>query len=137
MPADLWLFLTGFVAGAANAVSGGGTFLAFPVLIAVARLPTVAANATCTVGLLPGMVASTGGYFRDLLAQLRSDARRQILPSDAEGLVVRSIRRVTPEAINPSHGTGRHRKLPAHEIRDNKRIASHLDPHRGPRFDNG
>ena len=87
MPADLWLFLTGFVAGAANAVSGGGTFLAFPVLIAVARLPTVAANATCTVGLLPGMVASTGGYFRDLLAQLRSDARRQILPSALGGVL--------------------------------------------------
>ena len=87
MPADLWLLLTGFVAGAANAVSGGGTFLAFPVLIAVARLPTVAANATCTVGLLPGMVASTGGYFRDLLAQLRSDARRQILPSALGGVL--------------------------------------------------
>ena len=87
MPADLWLFLTGFVAGAANAVSGGGTFLAFPVLIAVARLSTVAANATCTVGLLPGMVASTGGYFRDLLAHLRRDARRQIVPSALGGVL--------------------------------------------------
>jgi uncharacterized membrane protein YfcA len=84
---DLWLFLTGLVAGAVNAVSGGGTFLAFPVLIAVSRLSTVAANATCTVGLLPGMVASTGGYFRDLLAQLRRDARRQIVPSALGGVL--------------------------------------------------
>jgi uncharacterized protein len=82
---DLLLFLTGIVSGAVNSVAGGGTFLAFPVLIGVAGLSTVAANATCTVGLLPGMVASTGGYFRELFAQLRRDARRQIVPSALGG----------------------------------------------------
>ena len=62
MRTDLWLVLTGFVSGAMNAAAGGGTFLAFPVLIGIASLSPIAANATCTVGLLPGMIASTGGY---------------------------------------------------------------------------
>ena len=87
MRADLSLFLTGIVSGAVNAVAGGGTFLAFPVLIAVAALSTVAANVTCTVGLLPGMIASTGGYFRELFAQLRRDAQRQIVPSALGGIL--------------------------------------------------
>ena len=87
MRADLSLFLTGIVSGAVNTVAGGGTFLAFPVLIAVAALSTVAANVTCTVGLLPGMIASTGGYFRELFAQLRRDAQRQIVPSALGGIL--------------------------------------------------
>jgi len=85
--ADLWLFLTGLLSGAVNSVAGGGTFLAFPVLIGVAGLATVAANTTCTVGLLPGMIASTGGYFRELFAQLRRDAQRQIVPSAVGGVL--------------------------------------------------
>jgi uncharacterized membrane protein YfcA len=82
---QLVLFLTGIASGAVNSISGGGTFLAFPVLIGVAGLPTVAANASCTVGLLPGMLASTGGYLRDLFAHLRTEARRQLLPSAVGG----------------------------------------------------
>jgi uncharacterized protein len=85
--APLLLFLTGIASGAVNSVSGGGTFLAFPVLIGVAGLPTVAANATCTVGLLPGMLSSTGGYLRDLFAHLRRDARRQLVPSAVGGVL--------------------------------------------------
>jgi uncharacterized membrane protein YfcA len=84
---DLLLLLTGIVSGAVNSVSGGGTFLAFPMLIGVAGLQTVAANATCTVGLLPGMLASTGGYFRELFADLRQDARRQLIPSALGGIL--------------------------------------------------
>ncbi|HWE22582.1 MAG TPA: sulfite exporter TauE/SafE family protein [Myxococcales bacterium] len=87
MGTNVWLVLTGFMSGAANAVAGGGTFLAFPVLIGVAGLSTVAANVTCTIGLLPGMIASTGGYFGDLFAQLRRDARRQLVPSALGGIL--------------------------------------------------
>lgn len=87
MRTSVWLFMTGLASGAVNSVSGGGTFLAFPVLIGVAGLSTVAANATCTVGLLPGMLSSTGGYLRDLFAHLRRDARRQIVPSAIGGVL--------------------------------------------------
>src|SRR5256885_14681303 len=61
VPTDLWIFLAGLVAGSVNAAAGGGTLLAFPVLIGVAHLSPLVANTTCTVGLLPGIIASTGG----------------------------------------------------------------------------
>jgi uncharacterized protein len=87
VPTDVWIFLAGLVAGSVNAAAGGGTLLAFPVLIGVAGLSPLAANTTCTVGLLPGIIASTGGYWRELSAGLRSDARRQLVPAAVGGLL--------------------------------------------------
>src|SRR2546430_2465200 len=87
VPTDLWIFLAGLVAGSVNAAAGGGTLLAFPVLIGVAHLSPLVANTTCTVGLLPGIIASTGGYWRELSAGLRRDARRQLLPSALGGVL--------------------------------------------------
>ena len=87
VPTELWIFLAGLLAGSVNAAAGGGTLLAFPVLIGVAGLSPLAANVTCTVGLLPGIIASTGGYWRELSAGLRRDARRQLLPSALGGLL--------------------------------------------------
>src|ERR1700704_5102459 len=87
VPTELWIFLAGLLAGSVNAAAGGGTLLAFPVLIGVAGLSPLAANTTCTVGLLPGIIASTGGYWRELSAGLRRDARRQLVPSALGGLL--------------------------------------------------
>ena len=87
VPTDVWIFLAGLVAGSVNAAAGGGTLLAFPVLIGGAGLSPLAANTTCTVGLLPGIIASTGGYWRELAAGLRRDARRQLVPSALGGLL--------------------------------------------------
>jgi len=87
VPTDLWIFLAGLVAGSVNAAAGGGTLLAFPVLLGVGHLSPLVANITCTVGLLPGIVASTGGYWRELGAHLRRDARRQLLPSALGGIL--------------------------------------------------
>ena len=50
VPTDLWIFLAGLVAGSVNAAAGGGTLLAFPVLIGVAHLSPLVANTTCTLG---------------------------------------------------------------------------------------
>jgi len=86
-PRDLWILLAGLVAGAVNAAAGGGTLLAFPVLIGVGHLSPLAANTTCTVGLLPGIIASTGGNWRELAAALRRDARRQLVPSAVGGVL--------------------------------------------------
>src|SRR5215470_2078591 len=86
VPTDLWIFLAGLVAGSVNAAAGGGTLLAFPVLLGAAHLSPLTANTTCTIGLLPGIVASTGGYWRELAAHLRRDARRQLLPSALGGV---------------------------------------------------
>ncbi len=49
------------VAGAVNAVAGGGTLLTFPTLLVVG-LPPVVANATNTVALFPGQLASSWAY---------------------------------------------------------------------------
>lgn len=54
-----------FFGGALNAIAGGGSFLTLPALVFIG-IPPVMANATGTVALLPGYVASAWG-FRDLL----------------------------------------------------------------------
>lgn len=59
------LLLAGVAAGALNAVGGGGTFVALPTLVAVG-LPAVTANASTTVALVPGAVASAWVYRREL-----------------------------------------------------------------------
>lgn len=61
-----WALLAaaGLVAGALNAVAGGGSFLGFPALV-VTGLPAVAANATNTVALFPGSFASAYAYRRE------------------------------------------------------------------------
>jgi uncharacterized membrane protein YfcA len=55
------LILAGSVAGAMNAIAGGGTLVTFPTLI-FAGLPSITANATSTVALLPAALASAAGY---------------------------------------------------------------------------
>ena len=47
----------GLLAGAMNALAGGGSFVTLPALIA-AGVPSVAANASSTVALYPGGLAS-------------------------------------------------------------------------------
>lgn len=54
----LLVSLVAFVAGAVNAVAGGGTFLTFPALTGIARLTEKVANMTSTIGLWPGSAAS-------------------------------------------------------------------------------
>lgn len=59
------LVLLAALAGAQNAVAGGGSFLTFPALL-LAGVGPVAANATSTVALWPGSVASIRGYREDV-----------------------------------------------------------------------
>jgi hypothetical protein len=59
---DAALLLTaGSMAGAMNALAGGGSFVTFPALL-LAGLPSVAANASSTVALVPGALASVYAY---------------------------------------------------------------------------
>jgi uncharacterized protein len=57
----LLLFAAGAGAGLMNAVAGGGSFLTFPALV-YAGLPSVAANASSTVALVPATLASIWAY---------------------------------------------------------------------------
>jgi len=62
------LAAAGFLAGAMNAAAGGGSFVTLPALI-FAGLPSVTANASSTVALYPGSLASSWAY-RDGLSGL-------------------------------------------------------------------
>src|SRR5262245_60403538 len=62
----VWLCLSAAVAGAVNAVAGGGTLLTFPALTLVVAIDV--ANGTSTVALFPGSFASVWGYRRQLHA---------------------------------------------------------------------
>src|SRR5579862_3901710 len=59
------LFLAALLAGAINSVAGGGSFVSFPSLLFIG-IPPVNANATNTVALWPGQVASIGAYRAEL-----------------------------------------------------------------------
>jgi uncharacterized membrane protein YfcA len=63
---DLILALAAAIAGAVNAVAGGGTFVTFPALTEIALVLPVVANATNTVALFPGNFASAWAYRNDL-----------------------------------------------------------------------
>ena len=65
------LFLAAVVAQALNAVAGGGSFVTFPMLLFAGVAP-IEANATSTVALWPGALASAWGYRRDFAADRRT-----------------------------------------------------------------
>jgi uncharacterized membrane protein YfcA len=61
------LFASAVLGGGLNSVAGGGSFLTFPTLI-VTGMPPIHANATSTVALWPGSMASVGAYRHELRA---------------------------------------------------------------------
>jgi uncharacterized protein len=66
-------FLTagaGLVAGAVNAIAGGGSLLLFPALVAVGY-GTLAANVTNSVALWPGYLGGAYGFRKELAGQPR------------------------------------------------------------------
>ncbi len=67
-----------FMAAVVNAIAGGGTFIAFPMLNGVIGLSEKLANATCTVGLWPGYASSVAAA-RDELAAIPRDALRTLV----------------------------------------------------------
>lgn len=66
----IFLFAAALIAGILNSVAGGGSFISFPALLFL-RVPPVAANATNTVALWPGLAASAVAYLKRLRAPAR------------------------------------------------------------------
>jgi uncharacterized membrane protein YfcA len=62
------IFLAGIAAGTINTVVGSGTLVTFPTLLAVG-LPSVTANVSNTLGLVPGSLSGAIGYRRELAGQ--------------------------------------------------------------------
>ena len=77
------MFLAAAAAGAINSIAGGGTLIAFPTLLWLGR-GAIAANATCTVAMWPGSLASAFGFRREL-ATARRWLLLLIVPSIAGG----------------------------------------------------
>jgi hypothetical protein len=68
------LFAAATLGGAINSVAGGGSFVTFPALL-FAGVAAVPANATSTIALWPGSVASATAYRHEL-----HDVRRELYP---------------------------------------------------------
>jgi uncharacterized membrane protein YfcA len=83
------LCLAALVAGAINAIAGGGTLVTFPALYAaLGATPSasVLANGTSTVALVPAAIGALLGYRREL-AQERFWALKLVAPSFVGGVL--------------------------------------------------
>ncbi|PWC58243.1 hypothetical protein TSH7_09420 [Azospirillum sp. TSH7] len=95
---ELILLAAAFLAGAMNAVAGGGSFLTLPALI-YAGVPPVAANATGTVALLPGYASGVYGYRQDLTPVGTLSLPLLSAVSLVGGLVGAGLLLVTPDSV--------------------------------------
>ncbi|WP_172199165.1 sulfite exporter TauE/SafE family protein [Niveibacterium sp. COAC-50] len=91
------LLLAALLAGGLNAVAGGGSFLTLPALV-FAGVPPVAANASGTLALLPGYVASTLGFRRELGSLDRRRLGLTLLLSLVGGAAGAGLLLITPNA---------------------------------------
>lgn len=89
MNSYLVVFAAGLAAGAMNALAGGGSFVSLPALI-LAGVPSVQANASSTVALFPGGVASAWAY-RDGLGPVGAVALRPLLLTTLAGGVIGAL----------------------------------------------
>lgn len=89
------LVAAAFGAGVMNALAGGGTLLTFPALV-VLGLPGVVANATSTVALVPGAMASLYGYRREVETH-REWLKTLLVPSLLGGALGSILLLATPE----------------------------------------
>ncbi|MDR3436893.1 sulfite exporter TauE/SafE family protein [Telmatospirillum sp.] len=92
----LLLIISAFGAGLMNSVAGGGTFLTFPALV-FAGVPPVMANATSTVAVFPGSLASAWAYRRDFPRLEGISAKTLLLTSLAGGICGALLLIWTPE----------------------------------------
>lgn len=88
-PADAALVASGgLLAGAVNAIAGGGTLIAFPALLATG-MPALTANITSSVGLVTGYAGGALGYRRELRGQ--TGRLRDLAPSAMLGGLVGAV----------------------------------------------
>jgi uncharacterized membrane protein YfcA len=90
------LFFAALLAGALNSVAGGGSFISFPALV-VAGVSEIPANATNTVALWPGALASIVPY-RDMLVSKRNSLLLLGVLSVVGGVVGAIVLLHTPKA---------------------------------------
>jgi len=82
----VFLFLTAIVAGAMNALAGGGSIITFPALLAAGVGP-VAANATNAVATVPGSFSAGWAFRRELGLESRRVLITLVIASLVGGLL--------------------------------------------------
>src|SRR5437016_13409413 len=73
-------------AGLMNSVAGGGSFLTFSALV-FTGVPSIVANATSTVALFPGALASAWAYRNEFKALEKIPLKPALVVSIAGGIV--------------------------------------------------
>jgi uncharacterized membrane protein YfcA len=84
------------IAGAINALAGGGTLVSFPTLVAIG-VPALSANVTNTVALCPGYLSGTWAQRDDLRTQGRRVWALGLVAA-LGGLIGSALLEVTPES---------------------------------------
>src|SRR5262245_28983457 len=92
----LLLAAAAFGAGVMNAIAGGGSLLTFPALV-FSNVPSVIANASSTVALFPGALASAWGYRKDFTSFEGVSFRAILIVSFVGGAVGALLLLSTPE----------------------------------------
>src|SRR5687768_17167640 len=91
------LAIAAFLAGAVNAIAGGGSFFTFPALV-FTGVPSIIANASSSVALLPSAFTSAWTY-RDYRKNFEGVSFRAVLiVSFAGGLVGALLLLSTPQS---------------------------------------
>jgi uncharacterized membrane protein YfcA len=85
MGSYLLLVAAALGAGLMNSVAGGGSFLTFPALV-FTGVPSIVANATSTVALFPGALASAWAYRHDFKGLERIPLKPAIAASISGGI---------------------------------------------------
>ena len=85
MGSYLLLIASALGAGLMNSVAGGGSFLTFPALV-FTGVPSIVANATSTVALFPGALASAWAYRHDFKGLDRIPLKPALAASIAGGI---------------------------------------------------
>jgi uncharacterized membrane protein YfcA len=98
MAAYVLLVCSAFFAGVMNAIAGGGSFLTFPALVFTGVSPIVA-NASSTVALFPGAIASAWAFRKDF-APFEGVSFKAILVVSLAGAVAGALLLLyTPERL--------------------------------------
>lgn len=87
----------GMGAGAINTIVGSGTLISFPTLLAVGY-PSVTANVSNNIGLVPGAISGAYGFRRELVGQARR-ARTLAAGSGSGALVGATLLLTLPSSV--------------------------------------
>ncbi|MDB4986378.1 MAG: putative permease [Myxococcaceae bacterium] len=90
------LICAGMLSGAMNAAAGGGSFVSLPALV-FAGVPVLSANASSTVALFPGALASAYAYRGDMRPLAGTSLRALVVSSVSGGFLGALLLLFTPQ----------------------------------------